>query len=87
MIKASCFIKQIIDIDEKTLSFENLFTGSNVSFSVIYDEKSAGRLNKGNRFFPHAQLNISKNIDAKIEWEKDIEFQTNQYERIRMEIG
>jgi hypothetical protein len=87
ILKSSCLIKQLASEDGLASNIEDLLTGSNISFSVVCDRLNSEVLSGGNRFFPHAHVSIPLQIDDKNEWKKYIELETDEYEKIKIQVG
>jgi hypothetical protein len=87
IFKSSCLIKQLAREDGLASNIEELLPGANISFSVVFDRLNSETLCGGNRFFPHAHVNIPLQKGDKNEWKKDIEFATNEYGKIKIQVG
>lgn len=84
IFKSSCLIKQLAREDGLASNIEELLPGANIGFSVVFDRLNSEKLCGGNRFFPHAHVNVPLHKGDKNEWKKDIEFATNEYGKIKI---
>lgn len=87
ILKSSYLAKKLINIDRGTSDIEGLLMGTDIPFSVVYEQLDTEGMSEGNCFFPHAKINIPLEEKAKSEWKKNVELETNEYEKIKMQIG